>query len=206
MSMIKKIATAGAVAVMGLGLGAASASATNATDISGGAYSGSGSAQHTFIVDGSYTIACDASFSGNTENGANAVQTIFTPAFSNCDFFGFPADVTISGGWTLNVGTLLSASPEVYGGSIVIPNTSSIQIDVPLVGCEVYISTPQTFTSGVTGTDTNAGVDIDGDVTGISYTTNGSCPFGNGSTGEYHTNGPVSISNGTSGAGGVNVS
>lgn len=190
MSMIKKIATAGAVAALGLGLGAASASAY---DLTGGSYTATNASlgDHSFTAGG-YTVICTgASFAGDTENGANAASTNFVPTYSGCDLIGLPASVTTSGPWTLQV---TGGSSPNYTGEIAIPGSSSVQIDVPDLGCEIYITTPATFAHGasssygtnvLTGTTSGSGTLLNADVYNISYTTNGLCPFGDGDDGQY---------------------
>jgi len=189
MSMIKKMATAGAVAAMGLGLSAASASA--AFDLTGGAYTGNEVGSHVFTAGG-YPVTCTtAVFTGNTDNvPTNAASTDFTPDYDNCDLAGFPADVTISGPWRLTVTGVHSAGPPaVYSGDIELLSGSSIKIDVPILGCEVTVTTPQTFNHGrgnsLLGTDNGASFSLAASVQGINYTTNGLCPFGDGSDGSY---------------------
>lgn len=202
MSLMKKIATAGAVAAMGLGLGAASASAVT-YDLTGGSYEGIATEDHTFTVGGAYTITCDThggnptTFTGDTESPGGP-STNFTPDYSDCDFFGFPASVTINSPWLLTVTGNTSTSN--FTGEINIPDNAGheVIIKVPLVGCEVYVNGSQTFKDGVGGTslsgdEVGSDFELNAEVNGIIYTTNGSCPFGSGSDGVYQTNGAVTI-------------
>lgn len=194
MSMIKKMATAGAVAVMGLGLGAASASAYA---ISGGSYVGTASADHSFTVGGAYTIECPAGDTTFTGNANGTATTSFTPAYgSNCSFFGLPAQVTQSGTWSITV----NAGPDGLGwytGSIHIPSGSVTTIEVPLAGCTVTVTGTQSFAHGSGGNvgrakNVTGGTQLEAAVNNIAYTASG-CPFSSGSDGTYNTNGPVNI-------------
>jgi hypothetical protein len=195
MKMIQKIATAGAVAAMGLGLGAASASAY---DITGGNYVGTGTAQHSFTIDGAYTINCDATFTGNTDNVAGDTNsTDFAPAFANCDFFGFPADVTPADDWRL---TVTGGGSGNYTGQIEL--LGDVDIAVPIADCYVNVASGQVFADGaggniLTGTQVGSDFELIGEVNNINWTSTGTgCPWlpnTSGSTAVYSTNGPVEI-------------
>lgn len=195
MSMIKKIATAGAVAAMGLGLGAASASAYS---VSGGAYTGTATSAHTFTVGGgAYTISCaNATFAGTA---TGAATTAFTPSYSNCTFFGFPATVTQHGPWSMTVTGGPNAAGE-YTGKVEIPAGTSTTINVPLAGCTVVVSGYQDFpsttggsgTGSGTGVNSGGGVDLSASVGGVDYVATG-CPFSSDNDGTYNTNGDVTI-------------
>lgn len=188
--LFKKLATASVVAVLGLGVSAVGASAYS---ISGGAYAAVSSAGHSSSIGGAYTIVCDPpTFSGSATGSAT---TSFTPAYANCDFFGHPAEFTLSGAWELTV--IGGSGPSgPYYARVDIPTGVNVTTAVPLVGCEIYNAGPQSFVNGVGGTtvtlwNTPAGLQVDADVYGIGYTTNGACPFVSGTDGEYHTNGSV---------------
>ncbi len=189
MKLTQKLATAGAVAAMGLGLGAASASAYA---ISGGEYTGTATAPHTFTVgNGNYTISCDiATFTGDA---TGAATTAFTPTYDDCTFFGFPADVVQDGPWSLTA----TSGPDgtgAYGGTMEIPAGTSTTINVPVAGCSVVVSGYQDFTSGLIARNfaSGTGVELSGGVTGVTYTASG-CPFASGTDGTYSTNGNVTI-------------
>jgi hypothetical protein len=185
MSMIKKMATAGAVAAMGLGLSAASASAYA---ISGGAYTGTATANHTFTVGGAYQIECtSATFSGTA---TGAATTAFTPSYSGCTFFGFPATVTQSGVWSITANS--GPVGGVYGGRVDIPAGTTTTIEVPIAGCTVTVTGAQGFAGAGSASNNGSGVDLEASVTGIVYSASG-CPFPSGTDGEYLTNGPVTI-------------
>lgn len=193
MKLMQKLATAGAVAAMGLGLGAASASAYS---ISGGAYTGTATAQHTFTIDGAYTISCDAEFNGVA---TGAASTDFTPSFTNCDFFGFPADVTPTGDWRL---TVTGGGSGSYTGEIEL--LGDVDIAVPIADCYVNVQSGQVFADGVngnilTGDQIGSDVALVGDVNGISWTSSGTgCPWlpsTSGTSAVYSTNGAVDIPN-----------
>lgn len=196
MSMIKKIATAGAVAAMGLGLGAASASAYSidalAPNTNPYMYTSVDSSSHTFTVGGAYQITCDvASFTGNA---TGAATTAFAPTYTNCNFFGFPAFVTAHGDWSI---TVLAGSGSSFTGKVEIPSTSSVTISVPIAGCNVTVPGGQTFVDGVgsnVGQANNVagGVELTAVADGIVYNASG-CPFSSGSDGIYDTGGVVEI-------------
>lgn len=201
MSMSKKIATAGAVAVVGLGLGAASASAYSITSSgTGGAYTSDVSGTHEFTVGGgAYTIGCSsAQFTGTATGGAS---TSFTPAYSGCTFFGFPAFVAQSGQWTI---TVTSDAAGTYYGDITIPASSTTTITVPIAGCTVTVTGHQVFENGNANGDigeavnwgsgggTNTGIDLTAVANNIAYTASG-CPFGSSSDGTYTTGGATRI-------------
>lgn len=187
MSMITKMATAGAVAAMGLGLGAASASAYS---ISGGSYVGQATSAHTFTVAGAFTITCPAASTTFTGTATGAASTSFTPAYGGpCTFFGLPANVTQSGQWTI---TATSGGPTTFGGDIHIPASSTTTIEVPSTGCTVTVTGTQNFSGAGTASNIAGGVSLSANVTGIAYTASG-CPFGSGTSGQYRTNGSVTI-------------
>lgn len=193
MSRIQKLAIAGTVAAIGCGVGAATASAYS---ISGGAYVGTATGNHTYTNGGVYTISCpsvDTSFSG-TATGADI--TSFTPAYgSSCSFFGMPVTVTQSGTWSLRV--IGGPVGGWYVGEVQIPSGTSTTISQPLAGCTQVVSGAQTFTHGVGGNvirlrNVTGGVELEASVNGIAYAASG-CPFFSGVDGTYNTNGPVDV-------------
>jgi hypothetical protein len=196
MSMIKKIATAGAVAAMGLGFGAASASAYSIDALPPNSnpfmYTSVDSSTHTFTVGGAYQITCDvASFTGDA---TGAATTAFAPTYTNCTFFGFPASVTAHGPWSI---TVTGGSGSNFTGQVDIPSTSSVTISVPIAGCNVTVPGGQTFANGVgnnVGTADNVagGVELTAIADGIVYNASG-CPFSSGTDGIYDTGGVVEI-------------
>jgi hypothetical protein len=200
MSIIKKMATAGAVAVVGLGLGAASSSA--AFSISGGAYVGAPAAaasEHSFTVAGAYTITCPKSSTTFTGNATGAASTSFTPAYGSgtvCEFFGFPASVAQSGTWSV---TATGKTGSTYTGQIGIPSGSVTTINVPIASCTATVGGPQTFTHG-SGGSTGTAVNVTGGVNLTAVANNvaiasasGGCPFTTSDTAVYNTNGAVYI-------------
>ncbi len=100
MKRFSRLATAGVVAVLAIGAGAATASAYS---ISGGAYTGSATADHTSTFASLYTIGCAASGITYSGTATGADTTSFTPDFGmgGCNLFGYPAIVTQSGAWNL---------------------------------------------------------------------------------------------------------
>lgn len=194
MKRFSRLATVGAVAVLGVGAGAGAASAYS---ISGGAYTGTATANHTSTFGGAYTFDCpssDVSYSG-TATGADT--TSFTPDFGfSCDFFGFPAMATQSGAWSLKV----VAGPDMngyYDGELAIPVGTATTNESPLPGCEATFSGPQAFRHGFSSTvirmkNVGGDVTLEMDLNGIAYSAAGPC-FGSGSGGVYSTNGVVTL-------------
>jgi hypothetical protein len=188
MKLSSKLATAAAVLVAGLGVSASSASAyTMTTHLTGSSFS-----QHTITFDGAYTVSCDASLTG-TSSGASIA---FGFSYSGCTFFGFPADIYTSGSWGLLV---TGGSAPNFTGQITVPSAAVMTLDIPIVGCEVYFTTPQTLSHGSGGnaiTMTNVAsptsVDLEGSLK-LPYTSNGGCMFSGSGVAEYETNGPVRI-------------
>lgn len=198
MSMITKMATAGAVAAMGLGLGAASASAYS---ITGGAYTGQATSTHSFTVAGAYTITCPSAQTTFSGTATGSATTNFTPSYGAgatvCSFFGLPASVTQSGTWGITV----TGGPDAsgwYTGSIHIPASSTTTINVPLAGCTVTVAGTQQFNHGANGNVgrarniTPTGVELEASVNGVAFTASG-CPFASGTSGTYTTGGVVTI-------------
>lgn len=188
MKLSGKLAAAAVVAVAGLGVSTSSASAYTLTTH----LTGSGSAQHTITFDGMYTASCDVAFTG-TSSGASIA---FDFNYANCDFFGFPADVTTAGSWGLLV---TGGSSPNFTGQITLPSASVVTLDVPIMGCQVSFTTPQTLSHGSGGnaiTMTNVAsptsVDLEASLK-LPYTSNGACGFSLSGTAEYETNGPVRI-------------
>ncbi|MBF6620462.1 MAG: hypothetical protein ITG02_09565 [Patulibacter sp.] len=209
MSIIKKIATAGAVAIMGLGVSAASASAYSIDGISGNPYhyTGIATSSHSFTVGGAYTISCPANNTTFTGVADGSDTTAFTPYFGAdenspngtgyvCEFFGLPARVEQDGPWSITVDN----GPDIdgwYTGEVEIPAGTSTTISVTLAGCSVRVDGQQTFAHGVNGNvarakNVSGGVELEAEVNGIAYTQTG-CPFPDGNDGQYRTNGVVDI-------------
>lgn len=204
---LMKLVTAGVVAVVGLGLGAASASAYSVDGISGNPYNYTGAPassawEHSFTVDGAYTIVCpkaDTAFSGTATGSA---ETFFTPYWGAnngtgevCDFLGFPAKVTQSGTWSFMVTDNVSTT---YRGEIRLQAGSTTTLYVPIANCTATIS-PRTFLHGALGSVVSAvnvagGVDLTfllGNLRVASATA--TCPFSAPTTAVYNSNGPISI-------------
>lgn len=197
MKLISKIAAVAVAAVLGTFGLVVSASAY---DLTGGSYTGSGSAAHTLTFGGAYTLSCDADYAGNTENvTGDAAATDMTPTYSNCAFFGFPATMVSASPVRLKVTASwppLSVSLDLFILGIKL-------IEIPIIGCQVSISSPQSLLHGsggnsILGANVSSSFQWSASVQNISYTTNGLCPFGSGSDGTYDTNGVVTLS-------GVNV-
>lgn len=203
MSIVKKMATAGAVAVMGLGLGAASASA--AYSISGGSYVGAPAAaasEHSFTVAGAYTITCpkpDTTFTGSATGSDTSAFTPYYGANNGtgevCEFFGFPSKVVQSGQWQVKV---TGNSGSTYTGQVIIPSGTTTTISVPIAGCTASVAGPQTFTNGSggsvgTATNSGGGVNLTAVANNVAIASAVGCPFTTADTAVYNTNGAVRI-------------
>lgn len=196
MNIIKRAATAGAVAAIGLGLGAAGASA--AYSISGGSFTSTASSTHRFTVGGSYTITCSSTVFSGAATGADGVD--ITPAISGCRFLGFPSPVTQSGPW--NFTATGGDSVSGYTGSLTIPAGTTTTWNWPLAGCSYTVAGPQTFAPGVNGNMIGAtnwtsgvGFDLTATFNNVVYTSAGSCPWGVGTftNGIYTTGGVTEL-------------
>jgi hypothetical protein len=198
--MLKKTLVAAATTLALAGVTATGASA--AYDLTGGDYASTSFNQHTFAFDqGNYTVPCDVSFAGNTDNvPGDAASTMLTPTFSNCDFFGFPVTATTTDPWKLTVtyADILSPYGASATGSLSLPEGAEASFEIPLLGCAWTITPSQTIEHGAGGnslTMTNnwAEGDTQANVAaaGLSYTTNGFCPFGSGDNLSYQSNGPI---------------
>ncbi|MBF6620461.1 MAG: hypothetical protein ITG02_09560 [Patulibacter sp.] len=209
MSLIKKLAMAGAVAIMGLGVGATSASAASIDGISGNPYHYTGFAtnDHSFSMGGAYTITCPANFTTFSGVADGTATTDVAPYYGGneaspngtgyvCEFFGLPVRVQQHGSWSASV----TGGPDLagwYTGQIHIPSGSSTTIEIPIMGCSYRVAGPQTFAHGVNGNiararNVSGGVELEALVNGIAYTQTG-CPFPDGNDGGYSTNGVVDI-------------
>lgn len=189
----RRFSTAVGTVVVGMACAAATASASG-FDLTGGTFTGTATAQQTVVIDGSYSVTCDVALQGDTEGVAgNAAAATVDPTFTNCDYFGWPVDVTVHGSWELEVTAKLTTTPRVYQLALRMPAGASMTWAIPLSGCEWNVSAPQTVTSGVVGAQAVAGLDLEMDMYGLAFTTNGNCPFGNGNTLEYHSNGPIQL-------------
>ncbi|MBF6619402.1 MAG: hypothetical protein ITG02_04130 [Patulibacter sp.] len=192
MFKMRKLAGIIAAAILGASVAAASASAY---DITGGSYVGSSTAPHSLTFGGVYTVTCHVDFAGHTENVVgDTAATDMTPAYSNCDFFGLPATVTSAAPIRLKV----TADWPPFSLSIDLYILGIKLIEIPIVGCQVAVSSPQSLLDGTGGNSivgANVGSDFEwgASVQNIAYTTNGACPFGSGSDGAYDTNGPVTL-------------
>jgi hypothetical protein len=181
MRRLNRTITAVAATAAALSVGATSASAYS---ISGGSYTGTATSDHTFTIGGAYTVSCSGTTYSGTATGA--ASTSFTPAYSGCTFFGFPASITVSGSSTL---TADGDSGGIYHVSY--HSSSTITIEVPIAGCDVTISGTRYFTAG-SAQNYGSGIELELSYSGTSYTASG-CPFPSGSDGTYESNGPVTV-------------
>lgn len=179
MNLIRKMATAGAVAAIGLGSSAVGASAYA---ISGGSYSGVATGTHTFTIAGVYTFTCPAAGVRFAGTATGAATTSFAPGFgSSCTFFGLPAQSTQVGPW----GATVTSGPDGagwYGADLHIPAGSTTMLEVPLAGCTVVIGGTQGFAHGVGGNVTRmrnttpTATQVEIAVVNMAFTATG-CPF-----------------------------
>lgn len=198
MGMAKGIATVSSAAIVSLGLCAGVASAYA---ITGGSYTGSATATHSFTVASAFTLTCPAAQTTFSGTATGSATTNFTPTYGGgatvCTFFGLPTAVSQSGTWSLTV----TGGPDGsgwYTGNLHIPATTVTTISTPLAGCVVTVAGTQQFSHGTGGNVvrgrnvTPTGVELQASVEGISYSASG-CPFSSGSDGVYSTNGVVSV-------------
>ncbi|MBF6620872.1 MAG: hypothetical protein ITG02_11665 [Patulibacter sp.] len=193
MKQLSSLVAAGAGAVLALGIGAAGASAYS---ISGGAYTGTATVDHTWTYGGSTVVICPTSGTTYSGTATGADTTTFTPGFGgagSCEFFGLPASVTQSGAWSLKV----IAGPDgngYYEGRLDIPVGTTTITDIPTGSCLATVGGAQAFQHPFSGTTIlmrNAGPDLElvMSLSGITYTGSGLCfPPG---LAVYSTNGVV---------------
>lgn len=184
MHLIRRLAAAGVVAALGLGAGAVSAAA--AFDLSGGHYAAVNTGDHV-ISFGGYPIVCTSmSLAGDTETGVNPASSGLALAGAVCDFAGFPVDVTATGSWELEVaGAWASGPPKIYWVDLHLLSTATFTLEIPILGCEITVTTPQVVRHGVGVNslmlaDYGSSFQLDVNVGGMGYTTNGYCPMGAG--------------------------
>lgn len=189
--MMGKLVVAGAVAAVGLGVSAAGASAYS---LLGGAYLTTPSATHAATVAGSvYTVSCGAvEFEGAATGLAS---TDFVASHSGCGFFGFPATVTQSGDWQFTV--IGTNGAGIYFGRIDIPAGASSTFDMPMTGCTVVVSGPQSVVHGfgdsyIEATNSGGGLEVGAVLNGLVYTASG-CPFSSGADLTYDTGGVIEV-------------
>lgn len=178
----------GLVVSAGLLLGA-SAPGVSAYSVSGGTYTGTATDDPTFTVGGFYEITCPMAWTTFAGTATGWPVTYFRPYYGgigDCDFFGFPADVTQDGSWGLTV----SAGPTgsgIYTGSLHLPAATTTTIEIPIVGCTVTITGTQHLAHGsgwnaVTAFNVWGGIAVAYGVDGVAYSASG-CPFSSGSDG-----------------------
>ncbi len=184
--MLRKLASAAAIAAFGLGVGAGSASGYS---LLGGPYLGSAAAANTATVGGAYTLSCGAvEFSGSATGSAT---TEFVAAHSDCTYFGFPALVTQSGEWEFTV--IGDDGFGTYAGRIDIPAGASSTTSLPITGCTVTVEGPQSISDSlVQVVNGSSGLAVSVSLSGIGYTASG-CPFSSGTDLSYASNGPIEV-------------
>lgn len=192
MGIISKCAIAATVAA--IGVGAASTTASAITITGGPAVSATWDAWPTFTVAGSYTVSCEGGFAGSV-TGATTMS--IRPSFTNCENFGFEVLMDWFGDLELNV---KSGAAGYYYYEVGIPSGTVMTLSMPVVGCEVSVSGPQTIGAGmgVVGTMYNAlmpaaSVILDANADGIAFTTNNACPFSDDDQGTFSSNGNATI-------------
>jgi len=184
MALFSKL-TAVAVAV-GIGVGASAGSAS-AYSISGGTFNGTGVGTFSF---GGYPVICSSASYVGYASGVSDIDVV--PTFSACDLVGFPADVYFSGApWRVGVW----AGPSTWGeyrADLFLTTTSRVEVEVPILGCVIWLEGPQyQWSDGVMRNVGFGDAELEISSTGLEYIQNGSCPFSNGSDGEFSTNGAV---------------
>jgi hypothetical protein len=194
MGIKRKVAAAIAVAAIGVGAAAGTASAITITG--GPAVSATWSNGATFTLAGAYTMTCDGGFAGTVSGTATmSVQ----PDFMNCVIGGMAATFDSPDDLELTItGTGSSTGMFVY--SVGLPAGTSMTVGLPLAGCELTVSGPQTLAHGVGGAvfparlmSSPSGVLLEATANGIDYTTNGMCPVSAGTDGTFSSDGPAII-------------
>lgn len=177
--MFGKLALAGALAATGM---AVCASGAVAFSLSGGAYGATATSANTATVGGgAYAMSCStATFAGEA---TGAATTKFVAIHDGCSFFGYPATVTQSGDWEFTVTSTDGAG--TYYGRLDIPAGASSTTSIPLAGCTVTVTGPQSV-SGILSSNYIGGLNVSAYMSGMSYTAFG-CPFGSGSDLSYST-------------------
>lgn len=198
MKVLSKMAVTAATAAIAAGGGATVASAYS---ISGGAYTGVTTVDHTFAIAAAYAYSCPAALTTFSGTATGAGATTFTPTYggpNDCNFYGMPVTVTQSGTWSLRV--VAGPIGGWYTGELQIPSGTSTAVDWPLSGCLFTVSGTQTFQDGVNGDvirmrNTSTGVELEAVANNIAYTVapGASCPFASNNDGTYNTNGAVTI-------------
>lgn len=153
-----------------------------------------GTSSHAGTISDFCTAECSTPTSIGTATGS--ATSSFVPSLGDCNWFGYPAEYTFSGAWDLTVTSGPDGSGSYYA-RVDIPAGSTVTADVPIVGCAVANSGPQSFASGSNGNvirlrSVVGGVEAEATVFGIVHTSTG-CPFSSGSDGSYSTNGVVTF-------------
>lgn len=167
-----------------LGVGVAGASAYS---VSGGYYVGTPTNDPTFTFGGLYPVECSSGVTSYWGNATGSATTSFTASYGGgtwCSFFGFPAEVSVSGTQSI---TINAGGSGVFTGSFNIPSLTVITYEVPIAGCIVTVPGGQTFNHGVGGNFVSAfnlsgGIGVAYSLEGIVYSASG-CPFSSGSDG-----------------------
>jgi hypothetical protein len=182
---IKHTLTAALAAV--LMTGAAATSAAAAPVFTGGAFSGSSASGVAFSLGGSYGVTCqNVTLTGAVGNvPGDPSSTLVTPAFSDCDFFGWAGSVTSSGPWKL---TVTEGSAEAAVGVLSLPEGSTVSFDAPYLAAswgytDVQQLADVSFDSG--GGQADLGVNGFGGA--IAFQTGSGGMFGPGFSGDYGT-------------------
>lgn len=192
MNLIKKIATAGAVAAMGLGLGAAGASANITVSPNPQPFVGEQVGINSFTA-GDSTVECEeATFTGNTSN--SSTNTIpFHADYAECtvDFGLFTAGAVVDtrSNWDLRATSGSAATSVTADVNLLAPSGGGAAVTITVAGiCTISIPAQSNLSHVVaTNVASPTGVDVDATVSGISYTSSGLCPGvpSSGSDGAY---------------------
>lgn len=169
---------AGAAALCG-----ATASGAGAYAVSGGAFTGTNTSPITFAFGGgAASVSCPSATYSGTASGAASFP--LTPAFSGCNFAGFPVSITQSGSWRVTVVAGPDGSGN-YTGALSIPSGTITTYAIPLAGCTVTVAGPLSFPNTTSLINWAGSAEATIHVVGISYTSSLGCPFASGTDGTY---------------------
>ncbi len=176
----EKLAVVATVVLCGTGcLMASGASAGMTLSPASTAYSGASVGAVVMTFD-TATVTCDGTVAGNT-GAASTGEMPFTPGFGNCDLnlggIVLPVTVTIASDWRVT-GTSGSVSPITGDLDIESPGSGhAVTIDIPQIGCEIYIDGRSNLQHVVLENVWPTGVGIAVNVGGVIWGRNFGCPI-----------------------------
>lgn len=195
MGIISKCAAVAVAAAIAVG---ASASAASAITISGGpTFTAAWDSSPTMSLGGVYQTSCTGGFSGTVTGGT----TMTIQPDLECTNTGFPVAFDAPDGLELEI----VSGPDgfgIYGYTVTVPSGTAVVASMPIAGCTVTVSGPQTLGSGLVapvGYMQNVlsgglpAIELDASVGSIAYTASG-CPVGSDTNGTFDSNGPGVIS------------